>query len=71
MISGKALVLVLVSLIFVSALLPEMITQVEDVDTDSWNFTGDTGAATLWRLTPFVVIAGIVIAILGDLISGS
>jgi hypothetical protein len=61
--------MVLVSLIFVSALLPEMVTQVEDVNTSEWNFTGDTGAGTLWRLTPFIVIAGIVIAILGDLIT--
>jgi hypothetical protein len=65
------MVMVLVSLIFVSALLPEMVTQVGTVNTTAWSFTGSSGAGTLWNLTPFIVVAGIVIAILGDLIGGN
>lgn len=68
MIKGKEMVFILVALIFVAALLPEMVTQVQTVNTSAWTFTGYSGAATLWLLTPFIVVAGIVIAILDDLI---
>jgi hypothetical protein len=71
LIKGKEMVTILVALLFVSALLPEMVTQVQTVNTTAWTFTGATGASTLWQLTPFIVIAGIVIAILDDLIRGT
>ena len=71
MLKGKEMVFILVALIFVAALLPEMVTQVQGVNTTAWTFTGYSGASTLWLLTPFIVVAGIVIAILDDLIKGT
>lgn len=68
---GKELVLILVSLIFVAALLPEVITQVTGINVTAWSFTGSSGAGTLWNLTPFIVIAGVVISILSDLLGSS
>jgi len=67
---GKDAVVILVVLIFISALLPEVVTQVQGVNTSAWNFTGSTGASTLWLLVPFIFIAGFVISILSDLIKG-
>lgn len=67
---GKSAVVILVVLIFVSALLPEVVTQVQGVATTGWNFTGHSGASTLWNLTPFIFIAGFIISMLGELIKG-
>lgn len=65
---GREAVTILVVLIFVSALLPEVVTQVTGINTTGWNFTGHSGAGTLWNLVPFIFIAGFVIAILSELI---
>jgi len=65
---GKDVVVVLVMLIFFSALLPEVVTQVQGVNTTGWTFTGYSGASTLWLMLPFILIAGFVIGALDDMI---
>jgi len=65
---GKDVVVVLVMLIFFSALLPEVVTQVQDVNTTGWTFTGYSGASTLWLMVPFILIAGFVISALDEMI---
>jgi len=65
---GKDVVVVLVMLIFFSALLPEVVTQVQDVNTTGWSFTGYSGASTLWLMVPFILIAGFVISALDEMI---
>lgn len=67
---GREVVTILVVLIFVAALLPEVVTQVQGVNTTAWSFTGYSGASTLWNLVPFIFIAGFVIGVLADLIKG-
>ena len=62
------IVVVLVSLIFFTAMLPEIVTQVQGVNTTSWSFTGYSGASTLFLLIPFILIAGYVIGIVADLL---
>ena len=66
--NGKDVVVVLVMLIFFSALLPEVVTQVQDVNTTGWSFTGYSGASTLWLMVPFILIAGFVISALDEMI---
>jgi hypothetical protein len=65
---GKEVVVILVMLIFFSALLPEVVTQVQNVNTTGWSFTGYSGASTLWLLVPFILIAGFVISALDEMI---
>jgi hypothetical protein len=62
------LVLILISALFAAALVPTIITEWQDVNTDAWNFTGSTGAATLWDAAPFVLIGGILLAFVLGLI---
>ena len=63
---------ILIAVIFFVALIPTIVSQVQDVsiiDTTTWNFTGSSGAATIFLLIPFIVIAafalGIVLKLLG------
>jgi len=65
---GAAIVILLVGVIFLAALVPEVVTQVTGVNTSAWNFTGSTGAATLWSLIPFIVIAGYIVKMLVELL---
>lgn len=65
---GAAIVVLLVGVIFLSALVPEVVTQVEDVNTTAWNFTGSSGAGTLWQLIPFIIIAGYIVKMLVELL---
>ena len=67
---GKDVVVILVMLIFFSALLPEVVDQVQGVNTTGWTFTGYSGASTLWLMLPFILIAGFVISALDDMIGG-
>jgi hypothetical protein len=62
------LITTLISAMFAVALVPTLITQWQGVDTSSWNFTGHEGAAVLWGLAPFLLIAGIVLAFMLGLI---
>jgi len=65
------IIMILVSILFLSALLPtivDQITGVDNVNTTMWNFTGHAGAATLWLLIPLLVIAGAALGFVKDLI---
>lgn len=68
---------VLIMVIFFAALIPTIVSQIQDttvVNTTAWNFTGHTGAATIFLLIPFVVIAafalGLVLKFIGKTTSG-
>lgn len=63
-----ALVLLLISALFAAALVPTIITEWQAVNTDAWDFTGSTGAATLWDAVPFIIIGGIALAFVLSLI---
>lgn len=63
-----ALVLILISALFAAALVPTIITEWQAVNTDAWDFTGSTGAATLWDAVPFILIGGIALAFVLTLI---
>lgn len=57
---------VLIGVIFFAALIPTIIDQItgtDIIDTTAWNFTGHSGAATIFLLIPFVVIAAFVLGI--------
>ena len=64
----QALILLLISVLFAVALVPTIIVQWQGVDTSAWNFTGAAGAIVLWGIAPFVLIAGIVLALVLALI---
>ena len=66
-----AIILVLISILFLAALMPTIIDHVQGVDyvnTTSWNFTGHSGAATLWLIIPLLIIAGATLGYVKDLI---
>jgi hypothetical protein len=48
--------------IFFLALTPTIVSQIQDMDTSGWNFTGHDGAIALLGLVPFVWVAMILIA---------
>jgi len=57
---------ILIMVIFFTALIPTIVSQVQDtsiIDTTTWNFTGYAGAETIFLLIPFVVIASFVLGI--------
>lgn len=65
------LIMILISVLFLAALTPTIVEHVQGVshvDTATWNFTGHSGAATLWLLIPLLVIAGAVLGFVKDLI---
>jgi len=65
------LIMVLVSILFLSALTPTIVDQIQgtsNVNTTTWNFTGHSGAATLWLLIPLLLIAGAALGFVKDLI---
>lgn len=62
---------VLISILFLAALMPTVILFIQGqayVNTSTWNFTGATGAASLWLLLPLIIIAGAVLSFVKDLI---
>lgn len=74
---------VLIGIIFLAALLPTIVDFVQDLDKGSpyafnqtgqnlttlwWNFTGASGAASLWLLIPLIIIAAAVLGFVKDLI---
>lgn len=68
---------VLIMVVFFAALIPTIVSQIQDtsvVDTTTWNFTGHSGAATIFLLIPFVVIAafalGLVLKFIGKATPG-
>ena len=64
--------MILISVLFLSALMPTIIDHIQGtshVNTTAWNFTGHSGAATLWLLLPLLVIAGAALGFVKDLIT--
>lgn len=65
--SGKILGMIAMIVVLIAglALTPTIIDQVENATgaSDTWNFTGAEGAASLLGLIPFVWIASILIAV--------
>jgi len=70
-VSGKviSLVTLVIGLLIWIVLVPIVVDQVTSINTDTWNFTGDTGAITLLMLTPFIFIVGGIIYFIKELIS--
>ena len=67
-IKSNEIIVVLVTLMIVSAILPSFVTTVQDVNTTAWSFTGYAGAVTLWNLLPFIFIAAITLGYVAQLI---
>jgi len=80
---ATAIILILISVLFLAALIPTIIDNIQDSDKGSpyafnqsgenetaiwWNFTGYSGAATLWLLIPLLIIAGAALGFVKDLI---
>ena len=57
-------VLVVIAGIMWVIMTPILVDQVQTTSTSGWNFTGYSGAATLFNLIPFVFIAGGIVWIL-------
>jgi NADH:ubiquinone oxidoreductase subunit 6 (subunit J) len=62
-VSGKLIgaIGIVIITIFLLALTPTVVSQVQDMDTSGWNFTGYQGAVALLGLVPFVWVAMILI----------
>lgn len=56
---GSVIMLVL-GVYLLSYTLPEIITAIQAVNTSLWTFTGHTGAAAVWGLAGFIVVANFV-----------
>lgn len=52
------------------ALIPVVVTSVQDVNTTGWTFTGYAGAETMLLLIPFAFIAGLLAWAVGQVLSG-
>ena len=62
---------VLIAVIFLAALMPtvvDFIQGTDNINTSTWNFTGHSGAASLWLLIPLIIIAGALLSFVKDLI---
>ena len=62
---------VLIAVIFLAALMPTVVDFIQgtsNVNTTAWNFTGSSGASSLWLLIPLIIIAGAVLSFVKDLI---
>lgn len=57
--SVKGAVAIVVVTLVLLALTPTVITLVQDINTDSWTFTGHEGAEAMLGLIPFLWVAGI------------
>lgn len=78
------LILIMISVLFLAALLPTIVTQVQGLNNGPykgefgpgksnttsiwWNFTGYSGAATLWLLIPLIVVGAATLGFVKDLI---
>jgi hypothetical protein len=49
-------------------LVPIVVSQVQTIDTASWNFTGYAAAKTMLGLIPFVFIVGIVVYFIASIL---
>lgn len=62
---------VVISVLFLAALMPTIVDFIQgtaNIDTTTWNFTGSTGAASLWLLIPLIIIAATVLGFVKDMI---
>jgi hypothetical protein len=57
-----------VTMILGIILLPIVIDQIQNTNTMAWNFTGHSGAVTLFGLIPFVFICGIIVYFIGSML---
>ena len=65
------IIMIVISVLFLAALMPtivEFIQGTSHVDTTAWNFTGSSGAASLWLLIPLIIIAAVVLGFVKDMI---
>lgn len=61
-------IMLTITLILGVILVPIVVEQVQTTNTTAWNFTGATGAKTLFLLLPFVFIVGILVYFIGSLL---
>lgn len=61
-------IVLVISLIMGVILVPIVVDQVQNTNTTGWDFTGSSGAETLFLLLPFVFIVGIVIYFISRLL---
>ena len=61
-------ILVTVMLMMGVILVPIVVSQVQTIDTASWNFTGYAAAKTMLGLIPFVFIVGIVVYFIASIL---
>lgn len=65
------IIMVVISVLFLAALMPTIVSFIQDtshIDTTTWNFTGNAGAASLWLLIPLIIIAATVLGFVKDMI---
>ena len=53
--------IVVITIVLLS-MTPTIVSQVQDLDTSGWNFTGYQGAKALLGLVPFIWVASILVA---------
>lgn len=54
--------------IFVGVIMIPIVEEViRTTNTTAWNFTGSSGAITLFRLIPFMFIAGVIVWFVGKI----
>ena len=61
-------ILVTVMLMMGVILVPIVVSQVQTIDTASWNFTGYAAAKTMLGLIPFAFIVGIVVYFIASIL---
>ena len=62
---------VVISVLFLAALMPTIVDFIQgtaNIDTTTWNFTGHSGAASLWLLIPLIIVAACVLGFVKDMI---
>lgn len=65
---GADTVVLAIMLVISLVITPVVVDQVQGLNTTGWTFTGAAGAKTLLLLIPFVWIAGLVVAIILNLL---
>jgi len=61
-------ILVTVMLMIGAILVPMIVSQVQSIETASWNFTGYQAAKTMLGLIPFTFIVGIVVYFIASIL---
>ena len=79
------IIMILISVLFLAALLPTIVENIQGTNSGPytgdfgpgrpnttsiwWNFTGYSGAATLWLIIPLLIVAGAALGFVKDLIT--